>query len=175
MRRALTGGKHQLQLGLSSPEQGRAQSPHLRRAFVRRRTASDSAPSSGQQPVTGGQQVTGTASPLRRALTGGRHQLLLGLASPEQGRAPNSHLRRALVRRRTASDSAPSSGQHSLAGAERITGTAPPLRSAHRRKAPAPIRIVFAGSRCSKKNANSDGMQILQGTIQFRRRRENGI
>ncbi|SYZ77883.1 Hypothetical protein TART1_0653 [Trichococcus shcherbakoviae] len=129
LRRALTGGKHQLLSGTPSPELRRAQIAHLRRALVRRRTASDSALSSGQQPVTGGEQITGTATPLRRALTGGKHQLRSELASPEQVRAQNAHLRRTLARRRTGSDSAPSSGQQPVTGGKKITDTPPPTRA----------------------------------------------
>ena len=130
LRRALTGGKHQLRAGLSSPELKRAQIAHLRRALVRRRTASDSALSSGQQSVTGGHQISGTATPSRRALTGGKHHLLPGTPSPELMRAQIAHLRRALVRRRKASYSTLSSGQQPVTGGKQITGTATPLRRA---------------------------------------------
>ena len=51
-----------------------------------------------------------------------------GPASPEQASARRYHLRRALVRRRTAYESALNSGQHSLAGGQPIPGTATPVR-----------------------------------------------
>jgi hypothetical protein len=54
----------------------------------------------------------------------------VGLSSPELRRAQSLHLRRTIARRRTALDFTPSSGQHSLTGAEQITGTPPPLRRA---------------------------------------------
>ena len=130
LRRVLTGGKHHLLPGTPSPEVRRAQIAHLRGDLARRRTASDSAPSSGQQPVTGGKQITGTPTPLRRALTGGKHQLRAGLASPELKRTQISHLRGELARRRTASVRSLSSGQHSLTGGDQITGTPTPSRRA---------------------------------------------
>ena len=52
----------------------------------------------------------------------------MGLSSPELRRAQSLHLRRTIARRRTACNFTPSSGQHSLTGAEQITGTPPPLR-----------------------------------------------
>ena len=183
MRRALTGGKHQLLPGTPSPELRRAQISHLRRAFVRRRTASDSAPSSGQSPVTGGEQITGTATPLRRALTGGKHQLRSGLASPEVRRAQNSHLRRALARRRTASDSALSSGQQPVTGGRQIPKSPPPLRRAltggkHqlppgtpsselRRAQNAQLRRELARRRTASESALSSGQQPVTGGQQI--------
>ncbi len=89
---------------------------YLRRAFVRRRTASESALSSGQHSLAGGRRIPKSPTPLRGALTGGRHQLPLGFASPEQVRGGDPFLRLGFVRRRTACESALSSGQHSLAG-----------------------------------------------------------
>ena len=59
----------------------------------------------------------------------------------------NLYLRQALIRRRTASDSAVSSGQHSAHG--RKTNTEEPNsveKGTHRRKAPAPVRVCFAGA-----------------------------
>ena len=69
--RAFTGGKHQLLSGVASTEQVRAQISHLRGGRARRRTDSDSALSSGQSSVTGGQQVTGTPPPARAIFVGG--------------------------------------------------------------------------------------------------------
>ena len=66
---------------------------------------------------------------------------------PEQASGRDCHLRRSLVRRRTASASAPSSGQHSLTGVETITGNRNSgERPVPRRRAPAPLRVVFAGA-----------------------------
>ena len=130
LRRALTGGNHLLRPGLASPELARAQNAHLRRALVRRRSASVPALSSGKHSLAGEQLLPGTSTPLRRALTGGKHLLRPGLASQELTRAQNSHLRRALVRRRSASVRALSSGKHSLAGEQLLPGTATPLRRA---------------------------------------------
>ena len=163
LRRALTGGKHQLPLGFASPEQTRAWNSYLRRALVRRRTGCESALSSGQHSLAGGRRIPKSPTPLRGALTGGRHQLLLGFASPELVQAQNAHLRRAFVRRRIGSESARSSGQHSLAGGGRLP--APHFR----RKDPS---SEVAGG---MKKANYDGMQILQVTVEFKRRRDNGI
>ena len=115
-RGALTGGRHQFLLGFASPEQMQDGDTYLRRAFVRRRTACDRAPRSGQHSLVGARRIPKSPTPSRRALTGGRHQLLLGFASPELVQAQNAHLRRAFVRRRIGSESARSSGQHSLAG-----------------------------------------------------------
>lgn len=53
---------------------------------------------------------------------------------PEQASGRDCHLRRSLVRLRTASASVPSSGQHSLAGGNQITGT------------PTPAKGLFAGA-----------------------------
>ena len=116
LRRALTGGKHLLRPGLASQELARAQNAHLRQAFVRRRSASVPALSSGKHSLAGEQLLPGSATPLRGLLTGGKHLLRPGLASQELTRAQNAHLRRALVRRRSASVRALSSGKHSLAG-----------------------------------------------------------
>ena len=65
---------------------------------------------------------TNTEEPnsVEKGATGGRRQLLLGFVSPELVQAQNAHLRRAFVRRRTSSESARSSGQHSLAGGGRL-------------------------------------------------------
>ena len=120
LRRTLTGGRRQLPLGFVSPEQTRAWNSYLRRALVRRRTGCESALSSGQHSLAGGRRIPKSPIPLRGALTGGRHQLLLGFASPELVQAQNAHLRRAFVRRRIGSESARSSGQHSLAGGGRL-------------------------------------------------------
>ena len=120
LRRTLTGGRRQLPLGFVSPEQTRAWNSYLRRALVRRRTGCESALSSGQHSLAGGRRIPKSPTPLRGALTGGRHQLLLGFASPELVQAQNAHLRRAFVRRRIGSESARSSGQHSLAGGGRL-------------------------------------------------------
>ena len=163
LRRTLTGGRRQLPLGFVSPEQTRAWNSYLRRALVRRRTGCESALSSGQHSLAGGRRIPKSPTPLRRALTGGRHQLLLGFASPELVQAQNAHLRRAFVRRRTACESARSSGQHSLAGGGRLP--APHFR----RKDPS--SEVVGGM----KKANDDGMQILQVTVEFKRRKGNGI
>ena len=130
MRTAFTGGTHLLRPGLASPELTRAQNAHLRRALVRRRSASVPALSSGKHSLAGEQLLPGTSTPLRRALTGGKHLLRPGLASPELTRAQNAHLRRALVRRRTDSVRARSSGKHSLAGDQLLPGSATPLRGA---------------------------------------------
>lgn len=116
-----------------------------------------------QHSLVGGRQIPKSPTPLRGALTGGRHQLLLGFDSPELVQAQNAHLRRAFVRRRTGSESARSSGQHSLAGGGRLP--APHFR----RKDPS---SEVAGG---MKKANYDGMQILQVTVEFKRRRDNGI
>ena len=110
LRRTLTGGRRQLPLGFVSPEQTRAWNSYLRRALVRRRTGCESALSSGQHSLAGGRRIPKSPTPLRGALTGGRHQLLLGFASPEQAKVWNSYLRRALVRRRTGCESALCSG-----------------------------------------------------------------
>ncbi len=134
-RRALTGGKHQLLLGFASPEQERGQRSYLRRAFVRRRTGSDHTFSSGQHLLAGGRRIPKSPTPLRKALTGGRHQLPLGFVLPEQARVRNPYLRRALVRRRTECESARSSGQHSLAGGRRIP------------KSPTTVRRALTGGR----------------------------
>ena len=163
LRRTLTGGRRQLPLGFVSPEQTRAWNSYLRRALVRRRTGCESALSSGQHSLAGGRRIPKSPIPLRGALTGGRHQLLLGFASPELVQAQNAHLRRAFVRRRTSSESARSSGQHSLAGGGRLP--APHFR----RKDPS--SEVVGGM----KKANDDGMQILQVTVEFKRRKGNGI
>ena len=120
LRRTLTGGRRQLPLGFVSPEQTRAWNSYLRRALVRRRTGCESALSSGQHSLAGGRRIPKSPIPLRGALTGGRHQLLLGFASPELVQAQNAHLRRAFVRRRIGSESARSSGQHSLTGGGRL-------------------------------------------------------
>ena len=130
LRGALTGGKHLLRPGLASSELTRAQNAHLRQALVRRRSASVPALSSGKHSLAGEQLLPGTSTPLRRALTGGNHLLRPGLASPELTRAQNAHLRRALVRRRSASVPARSSGKHSLAGEQLLPGTSTPLRRA---------------------------------------------
>ena len=114
----------------ASQELARAQNAHLRQALVRRRSASVPALSSGKHSLAGEQLLPGTSTPLRRALTGGNHLLRPGLASPELARAQNAHLRRALVRRRTDSVRARSSGKHSLAGEQLLSGTATPLRRA---------------------------------------------
>ena len=163
LRRTLTGGRRQLPLGFVSPEQTRAWNSYLRRALVRRRTGCESALSSGQHSLAGGRRIPKNPIPLRGALTGGRHQLLLGFASPELVQAQNAHLRRAFVRRRTSSESARSSGQHSLAGGGRLP--APHFR----RKDPS---SEVAGG---MKKAEYDAMQILQVTVEFKRRRNNGI
>ena len=129
------------------PEQASEGYCYLRRALARRRTASASAPSSGQHSLAGGEQITGTVTPARDPFPGGGHQLLEGLSLPEQGIVRRCHLRRALVRRMTASASAPSSGQHSLAGVETITGNRNSgEKPVPRRRAPAPLRVVFAGA-----------------------------
>ena len=120
LRGALIGGRRQFLLGFVSPEQARGRNPYLRRALVRRRTGCESALSSGQHSLAGGRRIPKNPIPLRGALTGGRHQLLLGFASPELVQAQNAHLRRAFVRRRIGSESARSSGQHSLAGGGRL-------------------------------------------------------
>ena len=163
MRGPFTGGKHQLPLGFLLPELVRGGDPVFRRAIVRRRTVSYHALSSGQHSLTGGRQIPKSPTPLRRTLTGGRRQLPLGFVSPEQTRAWNSYLRRALVRRRTGCESALSSGQHSLAGGGRLP--APHFR----RKDPS---SEVAGG---MKKAEYDAMQILQVTVEFKRRRNNGI
>ena len=130
LRRALTGGNHLHRPGLASPELTRAQNSHLRRALVRRRSASVPALSSGKHSLAGDQLLPGTSTPLRRALTGGKHLLRPGLASQELARAQNAHLRQAFVRRRSASVPALSSGKHSLAGEQLLPGTSTPLRRA---------------------------------------------
>ena len=163
LRRTLTGGRRQFLLGFVSPEQTRAWNSYLRRALVRRRTGCESALSSGQHSLAGGRRIPKSPIPLRGALTGGRHQLLLGFASPELVQAQNAHLRRAFVRRRIGSESARSSGQHSLAGGGRLP--APHFR----RKDPS---SEVAGG---MKKAEYDAMQILQVTVEFKRRRDNGI
>ena len=128
LRRTLTGGRRQLPLGFVSPEQTRAWNSYLRRALVRRRTGCESALSSGQHSLAGGRRIPKSPPPLRRALTGGRHQHRLGFASPKLMRARIFHLRRAFVRRRTASESAPSSGETRVTGGQQITGTTLPAR-----------------------------------------------
>ena len=130
MGRALTGWKHQLLLGLSSPELVRGGDPVFRRAIDRRRTVSYHALSSGQHSLTGGIQIPKSPTPLRRTLTGGRHQLPLGFVSPEQVRGGDPFLRLGFVRRRTACESALSSGQHSVVGGRRIPKSPTPLRRA---------------------------------------------
>ena len=66
---------------------------------------------------------------------------------PEQASGRDCHLRRSLVRLRTASASVPSSGQHSLTGVETITSNRNSgERPVPRRRAPAPLRVVFAGA-----------------------------
>ena len=130
MRRALTGGKHQLRLGFASPELVRGGNPVLRLGFVRRRTDCESAPSSGQHSLAGGRRIPKSPTPSIRALTGGKPQHLLGFASPELVLRRNSYLRGAVVHRRSASDRAPSSGQHSLAGGRRIPKSPIPSRKA---------------------------------------------
>ncbi len=109
-RKALTGGRRQFLLGFVSPEQARVWNSYHRRAIVRRRTAGDRALSSGQHSLAGGRRISKSPTPLRRALTGGRHQLLLVLSSPELLRDGDSVLRGDIVRRSTACESATSSG-----------------------------------------------------------------
>ena len=95
----------------------------------------------GQHPIprsapanilsTGGETDYRRATPpLRRALTGGKHQLLSGLCfAGADASARYLYLRRALARRRTASVRALSSGQRSVTGGQQITGTPPPTRA----------------------------------------------
>ena len=130
LRGALIGGRRQFLLGFVSPEQARGRNPYLRRALVRRRTGCESALSSGQHSLAGGRRIPKSPIPLRGALTGGRHQLLLGFASPEQTRGGDPVLRLGFVRRRTEWESARSSGQHSLAGGRRIPKSPTPSRRA---------------------------------------------
>ena len=59
---------------------------YLRRALVRRRTACVRMLSSGKHSLTGERRIPKSATPSRRALTGGAHQLPLRFASPEQKR-----------------------------------------------------------------------------------------
>ena len=119
MRGALTGGKHQLLLGFASPEQTLARNSYLRRAFVRRSTDCESAVSSGQHSLAGGRRIPKSPTPLRRALTGGRHQLPLGFASPELAGGRHLYFRGAFVRRRTGYDSALISGESPVTGGGR--------------------------------------------------------
>ena len=79
--------------------------------------------------LTGGRRIPKSATPSRSPLAGGEHQLPLSFASPEQARARNPYLRRALVRRRTACIRMLSSGKHSLTGGRRIPKSATPSRS----------------------------------------------
>ena len=130
MRKALTGGRRQLLLGVVSPEQVRVRNSYVRRTLSRRRTASVRGLSSGQHSLAGGRRIPKSPTPLRGALIGGRRQFLLGFVSPEQARGRNPYLRRALVRRRTGCESALSSGQHSLAGGRRIPKSPTPSRKA---------------------------------------------
>ena len=95
--------------GVSS-ELVRERNSYLRGDIVRRRTRCESALSSGEKPVTGGGQISGTPTPLRKALTGGRHQFLLGFVLSELMRGGDPVLRRVIVRRRTGCESALSSG-----------------------------------------------------------------
>lgn len=127
-RRALNGGRHQFLLGLSSPEQTRDGDSYLLLGFVRRRTACESALSSGQHSLAGGRRIPNSPTPSRGALTGGRHQFLLGWSSPEMGRAQNSHLWRVHVRRRIGCESTRSSGKKPVIGGHWVTGTAAPVR-----------------------------------------------
>ena len=102
---------------------------YLRRALVRRRTACVRVLSSDKHSLTGGRRIPKSATPSRSPLAGGEHQLPLSFASPEQARARNPYLRRALVRRRTACIRMLSSGKHSLTGGRRIPKSATPSRS----------------------------------------------
>ena len=113
-----------------SPEMVRARRSYLRGDIVRRRTRCESALSSGEKPVTGGGRIPKSPTPLIKALTGGKHQVLLGLSSPGLVRGGNAYLRGDLARRRTDCDYALSSGQHSLAGGGRISKSPTPSRRA---------------------------------------------
>jgi hypothetical protein len=159
VRKALTsvkpsfdGGNHLLRPGLASPELTRAQNAHLRRALVRRRSASVPALSSGKHSLAGEQLLPGTATPLSGALTGGNYLLLPGLDSPELTRAQNSHLRLA---HRSTEDSLRPRTQLRPTFARRRTAVTGDLNSvetgAHRRKAPSPTRVGFVGAdACAK-------------------------
>ena len=74
------------------------------------------------------------------------HELFL----PEQAIGRRCHFCRALVRRRTASASAPSSGHHSPAGGEIITGSSTPAKGA------------FAGGRRQTKKKGTEGPQTTR-------------
>ena len=85
-RSPLTGVENQLPLRFASPEQARDGDPYLRRTLVRRRTACVRMLSSDKHSLTGGRRIPKSATPSRRALTGGAHQLPLRFALPEQKR-----------------------------------------------------------------------------------------
>ena len=113
---------------LSSPEQAFVTVRQLRGGLAPRRRASRPALSSGQHSPAGGEQITGSPPPARSPLSGGKPQLRLGLSSPELVLVRVRQLRRGIAPRSRASLSALSSGQHSPAGGEQITGSPPPVR-----------------------------------------------
>ena len=146
-RSPLTGGEHQLPLRFASPEQARDGDPYLRRTLVRRRTACIRMLSSDKHSLTGGRRIPKSATPSRRALTGGEHQLPLKFASPEQARDGGC-----------VPPTSPRSSEDSLRLHAQLRQTFPHRRKmntearnsvekpAHRRSAPAPVKLCFAGA-----------------------------
>ena len=146
-----------------SSELARARNSYLRGGFVRRRTGRDHVPSSGQHSLTGGRQIPKSPTPLRRTLTGGRRQLLLGLSSPELVPGGDSVLRLGFVRRRIACDRAPNSGQHSLAGGRRIPKSPTPSRMALTGGRHQLLLRVFRRSWCESEIRTSDERRFAGG------------
>ena len=127
--------------------------PYLRRTLVRRRTACVRMLSSDKHSLTGERRIPKSATPSRRALTGGEHQLPLKFASPEQARDGGC-----------VPPTSPRSSEDSLRLHAQLRQTFPHRRKmnteernsvekpAHRRRAPAPVKVCFAGAGASEKS-----------------------
>ena len=120
--------------------------------------------SSGKHSLTGGRRIPKSAIPSRSPLAGGEHQLPLSFASPEQARDG-----------RSVPPTNPRSSEDSLRPHAQLRQTFPHRRKtnteernsvekgAHRRRAPAPVKVCFAGAGTRWGVRTSDEPSVVGG------------
>ena len=115
---ALAGADVYLRLGGSLPEENTQKDHHLRPPRLRRRTITENLLSSGEHSLTGAELAGAVCLPMSALLIGADCFLRLGVCLPEENTRKDDHLRPLRLRRSTITENLPSSGEHSLTGAE---------------------------------------------------------
>ena len=156
MSAPLVGAGNFLRLGGSLPEEIIQKDYYLRPTRLRRSSASRNASSSGEHSLAGAELAGAVCLPISTPLIGADGFLRLGGSLPEDNLHKDDYLRPPRLRRRTVTENLPSSGEHSLAGAELAGAVCLPM-SALLIGADGFLRLGFCRRRkTSKKTITSD-------------------